>query len=388
MKSRIVFLIVAMTLASGCATTGNVSPSNPRYERIVDCGANLMTFIILDSVLEKSFSSGLYSGKIPEKFFSEAMKIAKEHPSIHYGKLVNTDIGSDGIDAAGRKANAVAANIIAAGKYNYKDDEVRMIDDAIPNLLSKAQSSCREADYEFTAINRITKATVLSDMRLKEEERLQAEAKRKEEDGLQAEAKRKEEERLQAEVKRKEEERLQAESKRKAEERLPSAPVEIKGSTGGTPPVVQGKWKISRKKDQMTDGIRVDACTKSVNSIRQGFPYNRGATFAELCLHRYSDGSREVSIEITQGQLLCQTYDSIWLRVDEAGRSLYECGPSAGMRPQLGFFKLGERPFKEIRDAQYIIRVELDVYNYGSPVFQFGPITGNVPKEFMESIGN
>lgn len=143
-------------------------------------------------------------------------------------------------------------------------------------------------------------------------------------------------------------------------------------------------WKVRRGVDEMTGAKKVWACTRSTNVVQQQFPYGQGPTSATLCL--YTDGStKNAYVRVTQGQVLCQgDEDTFAVRVDEEGAENVYCTESNSGRTDVGYFSDDEAAHLAITSTKNLLRVQLNLYNYGQALFRFRIAGKKLPAEFFE----
>jgi hypothetical protein len=132
-------------------------------------------------------------------------------------------------------------------------------------------------------------------------------------------------------------------------------------------------WKVKISKDEMTNGRDVQVCALSLNTVQQGFPYNRGTTRARLCAYNRSDGWT-ATLNISQGQIMCESMGDFLLKVDEQEAKTMECEGTADHDSEWGFFEAGYESVKDLIHAKKIIRVQATLYQSGSPIFRFPPM--------------
>lgn len=144
----------------------------------------------------------------------------------------------------------------------------------------------------------------------------------------------------------------------------------------------QESWSVTKGKNEM-DGVPVvTACAIALNSVQQDFPYNKGRTRAKLCLQKQGK-EIGVFVRISAGQLQCDLRnETLRLKIDGNVAKEYECTGSQSNRTDIGFFENEDKAFNEILSANELIRIELNIYNYGSAVYRFKPIGKKLPREF------
>lgn len=117
------------------------------------------------------------------------------------------------------------------------------------------------------------------------------------------------------------------------------------------PSLAQGRWIISKNRDEMTNSLKIRTCVNSLNRISQKFPYDNGNTHARLCIHRNGEDF-ESSLQINQGQLLCGYENSNFLiKSDEKEAIEKICVGTTDHDPEMGYFEDGEEAVKEVASA-------------------------------------
>lgn len=132
-------------------------------------------------------------------------------------------------------------------------------------------------------------------------------------------------------------------------------------------------WVVKVTKDEMSGGRNVKVCATSINTVQQGFPYNRGSTRARLCAYNRSDGI-EATLNISQGQIMCESLGDFLLKIDEEDAKTIGCEGTADHDSEWGFFGTGFESVTDFTRAKKIIRVQTTLYQSGAPVFRFPPM--------------
>ncbi|MDF9775383.1 hypothetical protein [Pseudomonas baetica] len=149
------FVAVAFFLAAlmGCASRGSVPASDPRYPKMTECGADLVVFILSDTVLTQRVERDLRTGPVPTSMQSALENRVKSHPSAGYVEVVSRDVGSSALN---RNLNSVVMPKVADMKANsdlkFANDKIKALQEIVPQLAESAQSACKQAGYSFTAI--------------------------------------------------------------------------------------------------------------------------------------------------------------------------------------------------------------------------------------------
>jgi hypothetical protein len=153
-----------------------------------------------------------------------------------------------------------------------------------------------------------------------------------------------------------------------------------------TASTANANWTTKRVKDPMGGPSSTDLCTISKNSVSQNFPYNRGKTSMRLCVSKTGD-SYETYITVNQGQIMCHTGTEVFqIRADEKESRKMRCSPTSDGSYDQAYFYEGFESVKEIISATDVIRIKVDLYSYGSVVFEFKPIGRALPSNFKSPL--
>lgn len=132
-------------------------------------------------------------------------------------------------------------------------------------------------------------------------------------------------------------------------------------------------WKVTISKDEMSGGRNVRVCAMSLNTIQQGFPYNQGGTRARLCAYNKAD-ELTVTLNISQGQIMCESLGSFVLKIDEQVAKSVDCEGTSDHDSEWGFFGTADESVKDFVQAKKVIRIQSTLYQSGSPIFRFPPM--------------
>lgn len=138
---------------------------------------------------------------------------------------------------------------------------------------------------------------------------------------------------------------------------------------------------ISRRGYEWEKFIRT-ASVRSTNTISLDFPY-QGAQHATLRLRRHPRWGNDVIFSIEQGQLLCHSYGdcSISVKFDDGQVLRYEGNPPSDNSSEYAFVPAFSTFMKRLPDAKNV-RIEMAIYQGGSPVFEFD-VSGFKPEKFQ-----
>lgn len=165
----------------------------------------------------------------------------------------------------------------------------------------------------------------------------------------------------------------------------PAAPVSsppnlddaAKPAAESTPPppvpesTVGDQWRYIQSDDPMSGKTSYSASVRSTNTVSFGFPYS-GAQRATLTLRTHPRHGRDLIFAIERGQLLCRSYDgcTVLARFDDRQAIRYSAiGPSDNSTEVL-FIRNYSGFAGEMLKAERV-RISVEVYQQGSPVFEF-----------------
>lgn len=152
--TRLFSIIVSAIITAGCSTTGSIKNTDPRYEKISSCGANVVVFVYADATLQVRTQNHVRLGDLSPQLTSLVEKKVDAHPSAEYLKVIVSDIGTVQLRRSVERARASTADLMANAKLKHKEDRVLVLQEILPRLEEIARSSCREADYKFSALRR------------------------------------------------------------------------------------------------------------------------------------------------------------------------------------------------------------------------------------------
>jgi hypothetical protein len=131
------------------------------------------------------------------------------------------------------------------------------------------------------------------------------------------------------------------------------------------------QWTYDVREDKMTGGATRHAYVLSTNTVNFGSPY-AGAQHGRLSLRIDPKYGRDVIFSIERGQLLCRSYEGcdILVRFDEGKPERFSAVGPADNSTETVFIRNYDRFLGKMRKAQ-IVRISLNVYQEGAPVFEF-----------------
>lgn len=144
-----------------------------------------------------------------------------------------------------------------------------------------------------------------------------------------------------------------------------------KEATPSPPPEPGAQWQYSHDTDPMTGKVTHFAIVPSTNTVRFDFPYNE-TQHGILTIRQHPRHGKDVIFAIEAGQILCHSYEDcvVLVRFDDAApKRFWATGPvdngttTAFLRNYAGFVS-------EMKKAK-VVRISTDIYQEGSPVFEF-----------------
>lgn len=131
------------------------------------------------------------------------------------------------------------------------------------------------------------------------------------------------------------------------------------------------QWTYSAQEEQMTGGMRKTASVSSTNTVEFGFPYT-GSQNGHLTLRTDPRYGKDVIFRIEQGQILCPSYEgcTIQVRFDDAKPTRFSASAAADHSSELVFIDDYARFLEKMIKAKRV-RLSLDIYQNGRPVFDF-----------------
>lgn len=139
------------------------------------------------------------------------------------------------------------------------------------------------------------------------------------------------------------------------------------------------QWTYDVREDKMTGGATRHAFVLSTNTVNFGSPY-AGAQHGRLSLRTDPKYGRDVIFSIERGQLLCRSYENcdVLVRFDEGKPERFSAVGPADNSSETVFIRNYDRFFAKLRKAK-IVRLSLNVYQEGAPVFEFDVSGFNEP---------
>lgn len=131
------------------------------------------------------------------------------------------------------------------------------------------------------------------------------------------------------------------------------------------------QWTYVVRENKMTGGDTRHAYVQSSNTVKFGSPYG-GAQRGRLTLRSDSQYGLNVIFSIERGQLLCRSYKDcdVLVRFDEGKPEQFAAIGPADNSTETVFIRNYDRFLGKLRKAQ-IVKISLNVYQEGAPVFEF-----------------
>ncbi len=146
-----------------------------------------------------------------------------------------------------------------------------------------------------------------------------------------------------------------------------AAPAEVAAAVA---PIGQ-QWNYNVAEEQMTGGVRKLASVSSTNTVDFGFPY-AGSQNGNLTLRTDPRYGKDVMFRIERGQVLCTSYEgcTVQVRFDDEKPTRFSATAPADHSSETVFIDDYARFFAKMRKAKRV-RLSLDIYQNGRPVFDF-----------------
>lgn len=139
------------------------------------------------------------------------------------------------------------------------------------------------------------------------------------------------------------------------------------------------KWTYRNTSDEMTSRSGVVSFIESDNTVTFDFPY-QGAQHATLLLREHPRHGNDVIFQIERGQIQCSSYSGcpIIVRFDESPAEVWDGNEPADNKSTLVFIPNYGTFLRRLK-ASKVVRIQIGVYQQGSPVFTFS-VSGFDPK--------
>jgi hypothetical protein len=147
-------------------------------------------------------------------------------------------------------------------------------------------------------------------------------------------------------------------------------------------PTPKPNWNYGSNSDKMEGSITKWGMNESTNKVSMKFPY-QGGTSATIVV--FDDGN--VKIRMSKGQVLCTSYNGCMIRVkfdDGKPEFLAANGADSSLDSQTIWISKyqghANRFINKLKSSKKVM-VELEVYQEGSPVFEFDVADFQQPKK-------
>ncbi|OYT99325.1 MAG: hypothetical protein CFE40_05535 [Burkholderiales bacterium PBB1] len=154
------------------------------------------------------------------------------------------------------------------------------------------------------------------------------------------------------------------------EPQKPAAPPQA-AAPEPTPEPTGQQWSYEAREDKMTGGTTRHAYVLSTNTVNFDSPYS-GAQRGRLVLRTDPKYGRDVIFSIERGQLLCRSYEDcdVLIRFDDGKPERFSAiGPEDNSSDTV-FVRNYDRFTSKLSKAK-IVRLSMNVYQEGAPVFEF-----------------
>ncbi len=138
------------------------------------------------------------------------------------------------------------------------------------------------------------------------------------------------------------------------------------------PPMKPGEqWMYGQSEDPMGKGKTYSATVQSTNTVSFDFPYS-GAQHATLTLRTHPRYGKDVILRIERGQFLCNSYDgcNVLVRFDDREPQTFSAAGPSDKSTETLFIRNYSRFVEAMLKAERV-RISAEVYQEGSPVFEF-----------------
>lgn len=142
-------------------------------------------------------------------------------------------------------------------------------------------------------------------------------------------------------------------------------------ASSATPPVPGSQWSYSRREDAMAKGTIFQAKVISSNTVNFSFPY-AGPQKGTLTLRTHPRYGKDVIFSIERGQIPCSSYDGckVLVRFDDREPVHYSATAPEDNSTETIFIRDSDG-FVENMLTATTVRVSANIYQEGSPVFEF-----------------
>jgi hypothetical protein len=137
------------------------------------------------------------------------------------------------------------------------------------------------------------------------------------------------------------------------------------------PSLPGAQWMYSKSNDEMAKGTNFYAYVSSSNTVNFAFPY-QGKQHGVLTLRTHSRYGKDVIFKIEKGQILCNSYENctVLIRFDDEKAISFNAISAEDNSTDTVFIENYNRFFEKMQNAKKV-RISLNIYQEGSPIFEF-----------------
>jgi hypothetical protein len=142
------------------------------------------------------------------------------------------------------------------------------------------------------------------------------------------------------------------------------------------------QWKYSVNEDSMTGKLINYASVDSTNTVEFSFPYNK-PQIGTLALRSHPRHGKDVMFSIERGQILCNSFRdcTVLVRFNNGAPETFSAVSPSDNSSNTIFIRGYDRFMSKLKKAT-IIRISVNVYQEGAPVFEFDA-SGFKPEKFF-----
>lgn len=151
----------------------------------------------------------------------------------------------------------------------------------------------------------------------------------------------------------------------------PAAQATTTAPSPPAPPAPGAQWHYRQQNDPMATGTSYFAVVQSTNTVEFDFPYS-GRQHGTLTIRTHPRHGKDVIFSIERGQLLCRSYEdcTVLVRFDDQEAQRYSGIGAADNSSETIFIHNYSRFVGAMMKAD-TVRISAEVYQEGSPVFEF-----------------
>lgn len=150
-----------------------------------------------------------------------------------------------------------------------------------------------------------------------------------------------------------------------------AASVSVESTSSQKPSEVGNQWRYSAIEDKMNGGKIYYAAVDSSNTVNFKFPYS-GEQHGKLMFRSDRKNRNEILFIIEKGQTLCNSFQecSVSVRFDDEKPTTFSGMGPADNSSETVFISNYSKFYEKIRTAK-IVRISTNIYQEGSPIFEF-----------------